>query len=122
MALGSNHTLCHGDLGAWELLDAVAGSPLAPAGLDRTTLDAQLIGSIEQHGPVSGAPATPSPRGCCRAGGVAYQLLRFDRTAGLPSVLVLGGDAALSDRRRGRPGRTRLAAGGPAVRTSARSA
>ncbi|MBB5869060.1 type 2 lantibiotic biosynthesis protein LanM [Allocatelliglobosispora scoriae] len=96
VALGWNHTLCHGDFGAWELLDAVADTPLAPPGLDRTTLDAQLIGSIEQYGPVSGLARDAFTPGLLPGvGGVAYQLLRFDRGAGLPSVLVLGDAAPL---------------------------
>ncbi len=78
--MGWNHTLCHGDLGAWELLKDH---------LDRSTLDAHVIGSLERNGPISGlARDTFSPGLLPGLGGVAYQLLRMHPECDLPSVLI----------------------------------
>jgi len=91
--LGWNHTLCHGDLGSWELLDTAIAAGLGPTGLDRPTLDAQIIASVERHGPVSGiARDAFSPGLLPGVGGVAYQLLRLHPESDLPSVLIAGGD------------------------------
>ncbi|MDQ2836050.1 MAG: type 2 lanthipeptide synthetase LanM family protein [Actinomycetota bacterium] len=88
--MGVNHTMCHGDLGAWELLDAAFALDLAPAGLDRATVDAYIVASIEQNGPTSGlARAAFIPALMPGLGGVAYQLLRMDARCELPSVLML---------------------------------
>ena len=82
--LGYNHTLCHGDLGCWELLSQ------GLAGLDRSGLDAQMITSLEDNGPVSGLAANAySPGLFAGLGGIAYQLLRLHPHSDLPSVLTL---------------------------------
>ncbi|WP_211240701.1 type 2 lanthipeptide synthetase LanM family protein [Hamadaea tsunoensis] len=87
VALGWNHTLCHGDLGAWELFDLAP-----PPGADLGLFEAELVTAIEEHGPVTGLARNAFTPGLLPgAGGIAYQLLRFDRSAGLPSVLVPGG-------------------------------
>ena len=86
---GWNHTLCHGDFGVWEVLDLALTAGLAPAGLDRPTLDAQVIGSVEEFGPVSGlARDTFTPGLLPGLGGMAYQLLRMHPDSPLPSVLL----------------------------------
>lgn len=88
---GWNHTLCHGDLGCWEMLDAALALGRAPAGLGRPELSAQVITSLEDNGPVSGlARDAYSPGLLAGLGGVAYQLLRMHPDSGLPSVLTLG--------------------------------
>jgi type 2 lantibiotic biosynthesis protein LanM len=88
---GWNHTLCHGDLGCWELLDAALALGHAPAGLGRRELDARIITSLEDNGPVSGlARDAYSPGLLAGLGGIAYQLLRMHPDSGLPSVLTLG--------------------------------
>src|SRR5579875_853599 len=57
--LGTNHTLCHGDLGVWEILKLALLAGVGPAGLDRTGLDARAISGPREHGAVSGqAPDT----------------------------------------------------------------
>ncbi|WP_246002211.1 type 2 lanthipeptide synthetase LanM family protein [Allorhizocola rhizosphaerae] len=82
--MGWNHTLCHGDLGAWELLRDH---------IERSTLDAYVIGSLERNGPVSGlARDTFSPGLLPGLGGVAYQLLRMHDECDLPSVLIQHGN------------------------------
>lgn len=93
--LGWGHSLCHGDLGAWELLAGCLGRGLGPPGLDRADLDAEMIGSLEEHGPVTGlARETFSPGLISGEGGIAYQLLRMHPEAALPSVLTLDGGPA----------------------------
>jgi lantibiotic modifying enzyme len=87
--MGFNHSLCHGDLGCWELLDAAFGLDLAPPGLDRAEVAAYVIGSIEQHGPVSGvARQAFSPGLLPGLSGVAYQLLRMSGSGELGSALI----------------------------------
>ncbi|MFD9741239.1 type 2 lanthipeptide synthetase LanM family protein [Umezawaea sp. NPDC059074] len=81
--LGWTHTLCHGDLGVWELLVA--------AGHDRAELDALVLGGVEEHGTTTGlAREVYSPSLLSGSGGVAYQLLRMHPDSDLPSVLLLG--------------------------------
>lgn len=89
--MGWNHTVCHGDLGCWELLSAAFGLGVAPDGLDPLAVSARIIGSLEKYGPVSGRARDAFCPGLMPGvGGVAYQLLRMDPDSGLPSVLVPG--------------------------------
>jgi type 2 lantibiotic biosynthesis protein LanM len=88
---GWNHTLCHGDLGCWELLSDAHELGLTPDGPDRHELSAQVITSLEDNGPVSGlARDAYSPGLLAGLGGTAYQLLRMHPDSGLPSALTLG--------------------------------
>jgi type 2 lantibiotic biosynthesis protein LanM len=87
---GWNHTLCHGNFGCWELLVTAAAAGCAPAGLARSSLDAQVIGSLEDNQPVTGlARDAYSPGLMAGQGGMAYQLLRLNPDCDLPSVLTL---------------------------------
>ncbi|MEV0389797.1 type 2 lanthipeptide synthetase LanM family protein [Nonomuraea sp. NPDC050643] len=87
--MGWNHTLCHGDLGAWEVLDRALALELAEPGLDRRGLDTHAICSMEEHGPVSGFARDAFAPGLLPGlGGVAYQLLRLHPDSTLPSVLL----------------------------------
>jgi type 2 lantibiotic biosynthesis protein LanM len=93
-AFGWNHTLCHGDLGAWELLDLAVAAGAGPAGLTGPLLQARVVGSLERNGAVSGmARDAFSPGLLGGVGGVAYQLLRMHTASGLPSLLTLGESA-----------------------------
>jgi type 2 lantibiotic biosynthesis protein LanM len=89
--VGLNHGICHGDMGAWELLELSIRSGLGPAGLDRETLLAAILTSLEQHGPVCGMAGkdyTPGLMG--GLSGIAYQLLRAHPDNEIPSVMVIG--------------------------------
>jgi type 2 lantibiotic biosynthesis protein LanM len=90
LGFGWNHTLCHGDMGSWELTSAAIAVGQGPAGMTRRELDAQVITSLEDNGPVSGlARHVYSPGLLAGLGGVAYQLLRMHPDSDLPSVLLL---------------------------------
>jgi type 2 lantibiotic biosynthesis protein LanM len=84
-----NHSLCHGDMGTWELTDVALESGCAPPGADRRQLDARIIGSIERNGPVSGLLRDTFTPGLLHGlGGVGYQLLRMHPACDLISVLT----------------------------------
>ncbi|MBW8803892.1 MAG: type 2 lantipeptide synthetase LanM family protein [Catenulisporales bacterium] len=88
--MGWNHTLCHGELGVWELMDAALRAGCAPPGVERDTFEASIIAGLEENGAVSGmARDAFSPAMMSGLGGVAYQLLRMAEGSELPSVLVL---------------------------------
>ncbi|MEY9856279.1 type 2 lantibiotic biosynthesis protein LanM [Catenulispora sp. GAS73] len=88
--MGWNHTLCHGELGVWELMDAALRDGFAPAGVDRKGFEAYIVASLEENGAISGmAREAFSPAMMSGLGGVAYQLLRMGAGSELPSVLVL---------------------------------
>jgi type 2 lantibiotic biosynthesis protein LanM len=90
--LGWNHTACHGDLGAWEILDRAIALGEGPEGLARESMMASMLTSIEEHGPVWGIVRKAfSPGLMAGAGGIAYQLLRWHPESDLPSILTLGG-------------------------------
>ena len=89
VGMGWNHTLCHGDLGAWEVITLAIEAGVPPPGLDRPELDGFILSGLEQHGPVSGfARDAFSPALMSGLGGVAYQLLRMHPDSDLPSVLL----------------------------------
>ncbi|WP_101790341.1 type 2 lanthipeptide synthetase LanM family protein [Nonomuraea indica] len=84
---GWNHTLCHGDLGAWEVIEHARAAGVAP--VERARLDAHILGSLEANGPVSGLARDAFAPGLLPGlGGVAYQLLRMHPDSALPSVLL----------------------------------
>lgn len=90
MGLGANHGLCHGDLGAWELLDRAIALGEGPDGLGRDHLLASILTSLEDHGPVCGVSRDAFVPGLMSGqSGIAYQLLRAHPDSGLPSVLTL---------------------------------
>ena len=63
---------------------------LGPPGLDRDTLIARILGSVERHGAVGGMARDAFTPGLLNGiGGIAYQLLRMHPDCELPSVLVL---------------------------------
>lgn len=87
--MGWNHTVCHGDLGCWELLCRAFELELGPPGLDEQAVAAYIISSIDEHGPISGLARDAFCPGLMPGlGGVAYQLLRMDPRSELPSLLL----------------------------------
>lgn len=87
--LGANHTMCHGELGTWELqLHAMAAGVAAPE-LDREWLDARLLTSMEDFGAVAGPNRDAFRPGLLNGiAGIGYQLLRMHPQCPLPSVLL----------------------------------
>ena len=90
VGFGWSHTLCHGDMGAWELVDQLAGAGALEADIDRTWLVARILSSMEQRGALAGlSRGAFSPGLMSGLAGMVYQLLRFDPQSRLPSVLLL---------------------------------
>lgn len=86
---GWNHTLCHGDLGAWEVMACAQAAGVAPPGYAPDVLAAEIIGSIEKYGPTTSlARQTFEPGLVVGVGGMAYQLLRMHPDCDLPTVLL----------------------------------
>jgi lantibiotic modifying enzyme len=84
-----NHTLCHGDLGAWELLHRAWAVGLDLAGQSPDAVAARVLSSLAEHGPTTGmATDVFSPGLVAGHGGLAYQLLRMHPDCDLPSVLL----------------------------------
>jgi type 2 lantibiotic biosynthesis protein LanM len=92
LGMGWNHCACHGDVGAWELLDRAAAAGLAPAGVTGESVLAGVVATLERQGPVCGIMRDAYVPGLLPGyGGVAYQLLRAHPESRLPSILTLGG-------------------------------
>jgi type 2 lantibiotic biosynthesis protein LanM len=90
IGLGWNHTLCHGDLGVWEVVDRAAQKGLVPPGVSPEGLLAHILSSLEEFSPICGlARDAFSPGLFAGVGGVAYQLLRAHPEHRLPSVMTL---------------------------------
>ena len=88
-SFGRTHTLCHGDLGAWEAMDRAVTAGVAPPHLTRDALDARVVSSLTEFGPHWAVTSTMFRPGLLAgAGGIAYQLLRMDRDSALPSLLL----------------------------------
>jgi lantibiotic modifying enzyme len=91
LGLGWNHCACHGDLGAWELLERAIAMGEGPKNLTLGHLRELLLTSLEDHGPCCGLTRDAFAPGLLPGlGGIAYQLLRMHHN-GLPSILTLGG-------------------------------
>ncbi|HEY0638560.1 MAG TPA: lanthionine synthetase LanC family protein, partial [Pseudonocardiaceae bacterium] len=87
--LGVTHTLCHGDLGSWEVLDLALRRGVAPDGLTRDLLDARMLGGIEHFGPRAAVIGRSFRPGLMTGmGGMAYQLLRMHPRCRLPTLLL----------------------------------
>jgi lantibiotic modifying enzyme len=90
---GSNHSLCHGDLGNVDFLllaSARLADPRWPAETGR--LAGAILGSIERNGWLCGVPlAVETPGLMTGLAGIGYGLLRLAVPTRVPSVLVLEG-------------------------------
>jgi len=92
LGVGWNHCVCHGDLGAWELLDHAIAVGEAPKELSTSYLLDIILTSLEQHGPSCGMGRNSfSPGLLPGLGGIAYQLLRAHPEHDLPSILTPSG-------------------------------
>jgi type 2 lantibiotic biosynthesis protein LanM len=89
LGMGLNHCACHGDLGAWELLNHAIASGEAPKELSALNLFDQILTSLEQDGPSCGVGRDAFTPGLLPGvGGIAYQLLRAHPENDLPSILI----------------------------------
>lgn len=87
--LGWTHTLCHGDFGNRDLLQAAVEAEVAPPELTMAELDARLLTSVERHGPVCDVPGAAFPPALFNGiSGIAYQLLRMHPDSDVPSLLL----------------------------------
>ena len=93
LGMGVNHCACHGDLGAWELLNHAIAAGEAPKELSASNLLDLILTSLEQHGPFGGMSRNAFTPGLLPGlGGVAYQLLRAHPEHDLPSILIPSGE------------------------------
>lgn len=89
MGIGWNHCACHGDLGAWELLNHAIAAGEAPEELSASNLLDMILTSLEQYGPSCGMGRNAFTPGLLPGlGGVAYQLMRAHPEHDLPSILT----------------------------------
>jgi type 2 lantibiotic biosynthesis protein LanM len=89
LGMGWNHCACHGDLGAWELLNRAIVAGEAPKELRASYLFDMILTSLEQHGPCLGMGGNAFAPGLLPGlGGIAYQLLRAHPEGDLPSILT----------------------------------
>ena len=91
--LGWNHSTCHGDASAWELLDAAIRRGVGPESVTRESLLAGWLTSMEDHGPVCGIVRDAFAPGLMSGlGGIAWQLLRAGEGHELPTILTMEDD------------------------------
>jgi class II lanthipeptide synthase len=89
LGMGWNHCACHGDLGAWELLNHAIAAGEAPKELSASYLLDLILTSLEQHGPSVGMGRNAFTPGLLPGvGGIAFQLLRAHPEHDLPSILI----------------------------------
>lgn len=88
---GWSHTLCHGDLGLWELLDTARRVDPEGCDVDREAIDAEIVSALEERGVVGGwAREAFTPGLMPGMGGAVLVLLRMHPDARLASPLLLG--------------------------------
>lgn len=91
IGFGTNHSLCHGDLGSLELLTLAADALATPHWHDRAQrLAGAVLDSIDERGWLSGAPhGVETPGLLLGLAGTGYGLLRLASPQRVPSVLTL---------------------------------
>lgn len=92
IGFGTNHSLCHGDLGSLELLTLAAEALATPRWQDQAQrLAGAVLDSIDEQGWLSGAPhGVETPGLLIGLAGTGYGLLRLASPQQVPSVLTLG--------------------------------
>ncbi len=89
-----DHSLCHGEVGALDLLLTAAASGRADPGALHLRAGA-LLAALDRFGPRCGTPdAVSSPGLLTGLAGIGYGLLRLGFAARIPSVLLLGSPTA----------------------------
>jgi lantibiotic modifying enzyme len=87
---GWSHTLCHGDIGLWEIIEAILTTDQEWTGPGRDAIDGELLTGLEERGPVGGlAREAFSPSLMSGLAGVVHGLLRMHPGQRLPSPLLL---------------------------------
>lgn len=87
---GSNHSLCHGDLGNLDLLLQASQALGTPEEIEVAQLTASILKSINCHGWVCGVPlGVETPGLMTGLAGIGYGFLRLAAPKQVPSVLVL---------------------------------
>jgi type 2 lantibiotic biosynthesis protein LanM len=85
---GATHTLCHGDMSAWELLARASVAGVDPP-VALAQAEAELLTSLEDRAPATALTRDPfTPSLLPGLGGAAYQLLRMHPDCQLPSLLL----------------------------------
>jgi type 2 lantibiotic biosynthesis protein LanM len=89
---GTNHSLCHGDVGNLDfLLQAAEATGSRELGQKVDELSNQIIASMKKHGWLCGVPlGVESPALMNGLAGICYGLLRLADPERVPSVLSLG--------------------------------
>jgi type 2 lantibiotic biosynthesis protein LanM len=86
---GSTHTLCHGDMSAWEVLARARAAGIEHSGPSPERVVAEILTSLERYGPAAGLTRDVfTPALMSGHGGTAYQLLRMHPESRLPSLLL----------------------------------
>jgi len=92
LGVGWNHCTCHGDFGAWELLERAIALDEGPKDVTHVHLRELLLTSLEDNGPTCGLTRAAFAPGLMPGlGGIAYQLLRMHPESEMPSILTPGG-------------------------------
>lgn len=87
---GSNHCLCHGDLGNVDALLEAAKAGLGVTVADTQAISAGILASIEKRGWLTGFPlGLEAPGLMMGLAGIGYGLLRLAEPEQVPSVLLL---------------------------------
>jgi lantibiotic modifying enzyme len=88
---GTNHSLCHGDLGNLELLrEAARLFPESAWGMEADKITARVLSDIKNNGWRCGNPlAVESPGLMTGIAGIGYGLLRCAEPLSVPSVQAL---------------------------------
>ena len=95
---GSNHSLCHGDLGNLDLLLHAAIKRNDTAGrADTYRVAGAVLTSIDEHGWLCGVPLDIETPGLMTGlAGIGYGLLRLADPASVPAVLTMDPPARFS--------------------------
>jgi type 2 lantibiotic biosynthesis protein LanM len=90
LSFGWNRCACHGDVGAWELLQRAGAAGAAPQGTTPERLLSIMLAGLDEQGLGCGSTGGAfQPDLLAGQGGVLYQLLKSNSESDLPSFLTL---------------------------------